>query len=62
MQVIDDKNFMVINVKLLNWVLLDIIFLFNILITFNINNVAKMLTHLIDKNKNIKVDSCNIEF
>lgn len=53
---------MVINVKLLNWVLLDTRFLFEILITLNINNVAKMLTHLIDKNKNTKVDSCNIEF
>lgn len=56
------KIFMVINVKLLNWVLLDTRFLFEILITLNINNVAKMLTHLMDKNKNTKVDSCNIEF
>ena len=53
---------MFINVKLLNWVLLDTRFVFEILITLNINNVAKMLTHLIDKNKNTKVDSCNIEF
>ncbi len=39
---------MVINVKLLNWVLLDTRFLFEILITLNINNVAKMLTNSFD--------------
>ena len=42
------KIFMVINVKLLNWVLLDTRFLFEILITLNINNVAKMLTNSFD--------------
>ena len=39
---------MFINVKLLNWVLLDTRFLFEILITLNINNVAKMLTNSFD--------------